>query len=245
MAMSPTYAPLNVLKPVCDGVRIVDGPLIDFGPPWLHFPFPTRMTVVRAGEALFVHSPTPLTTDLAEAVRGLGAPRWLIGPSTIHYWWLPEWRAAFPDAGLFLAPGVIERAKGRIASPHAVLDRDEGWPWSDAIRTWVFRGRGVSEVVFFHRASRTLILTDFIENFEAERIASPWARAIARLGGVIDPDGSMPRDMRLAYRRERPRLRAAMEEMIALDPARVILAHGRWYEENGAAELRRAFGWLL
>jgi hypothetical protein len=33
--------------------------------------------------------------------------------------------------------------------------------------------------------------------------------------------------------------------MIGWNPERVVLAHGRWYEKNGAAELRRAFGWLL
>jgi hypothetical protein len=29
--------------------------------------------------------------------------------------------------------------------------------------------------------------------------------------------------------------------MIAWEPERVILAHGRWYDRAGAAELRRAF----
>ena len=33
--------------------------------------------------------------------------------------------------------------------------------------------------------------------------------------------------------------------MIAWNPERVILAHGRWYDAGGAAELRRAFAWLL
>jgi hypothetical protein len=32
--------------------------------------------------------------------------------------------------------------------------------------------------------------------------------------------------------------------MIGWDPARIILAHGRWYERGGADELRRAFRWL-
>ncbi len=33
--------------------------------------------------------------------------------------------------------------------------------------------------------------------------------------------------------------------MIAWDPARVVIAHGRWFERDGAAALARAFGWLL
>src|SRR3546814_15961996 len=55
----------------------------------------------------------------------------------------------------------------------------------------------------------------------------------------------MPRDMRLAYWRNRGRLRAAVQEKIALAPHRVILAHGRWYRNDGTAQLRRAFHWLL
>jgi hypothetical protein len=33
--------------------------------------------------------------------------------------------------------------------------------------------------------------------------------------------------------------------MLEWQPERVILAHGRWYPENGVAELKRAFRWAL
>ena len=55
----------------------------------------------------------------------------------------------------------------------------------------------------------------------------------------------MPRDMRLTFARHRPQLKAAVEKMIAWNPERIIIAHGRWYTVGGAAELRRAFRWLL
>lgn len=96
---------------------------------------------------------------------------------------------------------------------------------------------------FFHRASRTLILNDLIENFEAEKIRSRLMRWLTWLGGVQDPDGQMPRDMRLTF--DKARLRAAVETMLAWAPERIILAHGRWYERDGTKELRRAFRWLL
>jgi hypothetical protein len=69
-------------------------------------------------------------------------------------------------------------------------------------------------------------------------------RALTWLGGAQDPDGAMPRDMRMSYR-DKARLKAAVEIMIGWNPERIILAHGRWYERNGADELRRAFRWLL
>jgi hypothetical protein len=97
-------------------------------------------------------------------------------------------------------------------------------------------------VEFFHRASRSLVLTDLIENFEPQKLPR-LMRWLTWFGRVQHPDGQMPRDMRLAFPRQR--LRAAVEMMIGWNPERVILAHGRWYEQNGADELRRAFRWLL
>src|SRR3546814_11828904 len=49
-----TYPPLNVLKPVCRDIWIVDGPLIGFGALGIRLPFPTRMTIVRLEGGLFI-----------------------------------------------------------------------------------------------------------------------------------------------------------------------------------------------
>jgi hypothetical protein len=238
------YPPLDTLKPVANDVWIVDGPLIRFGPPLLRMPFSTRMTIVRLAGALFVHSPTPLSDALRAQLAAIGAPCWIISPNRIHYWWIPDWHKAFPDAAVYLAPKVREQAGARIDFDCSTLDRAQGFPWDEAIATLPVTGRYMTEVVFFHRPSRTLILTDFIENFEADKLQSWWMRVLTRLGGVRDPDGSMPRDMRATYR-DRAALKAAVETLIGWNPERVILAHGRWYPRDGASELRRAFRWLL
>ena len=241
-----TYPPLNTLKPVCENVWIVDGPVIAFGMPWPKLPFPTRMTVIRlAGGDLFIHSPTPLVPQLKAEIEKAGRVRFIIGPNRIHYWWVPEWKAAFPDATVYLAPRTLDQAKGHIACESFPLDRDRGYPWDAEIATLPVEGGYMTEIVFFHRPSRTLLLTDFIENFEPNKLGSFLMRLLTKLGGVQDPDGQMPRNLRLTYAKQKPQLKAAVEQMIAWDPARVILAHGRWYRENGAGELARAFRWLL
>jgi len=96
------------------------------------------------------------------------------------------------------------------------------------------------ELVFFHRGSKTLILTDLIENFEADKMPW-WALPLLKLGRVCHPDGRMPRDMAASFRRKPHHLKELVDTMIAWEPERVILAHGRWYDRAGAAELRRAF----
>jgi hypothetical protein len=241
-----TYPPLNTPKPVADDVWVVDGPVIRFGPRWLEMPFPTRATILRLAEhRLLVYSPTPLDDALKADIARLGRPCWIIGPNRLHYWWIPDWQAAYPEARIFLAPGIKQQAGERLACDGDLLDRPSGYPWDDTIATLPVAGRYMTEVVLFHHPSRTLVLTDLIENFEAGRIDSPVMQFLVWAGGVRDPDGGTPRDMRLTFARNSAELKAAVIRMVEWNPERIILAHGRWYERDGSAELRRAFRWIL
>lgn len=238
------YEPLFTLKPVAPDIWVVDGPVIRF----YGMPFPTRMTVIRlSGSGLFIHSPVALGPGLSEALAELGEMAHLISPNWIHYAWIPDWQRAFPKARAWASPGVRERAASRGVA--IAFDGDLGAEappeWADEIDQMIVEGSPLHrEVVFFHRASRTLVLTDLIENFEPAKVPF-WFRPLIWLGGVSDPDGKTPLDMRISFRRGRAQARAAVERMIGWGPERVILAHGRWYERNGVAELRRAFRWLL
>ncbi|WMT90937.1 DUF4336 domain-containing protein [Pelagibacterium sp. H642] len=241
-----TYPPLDTLKPIAQDIWIVDGPIIEFGMPWPKMGFPTRMTVVRLSDGtLFIHSPTPLSAGLKSEIEAEGAPAYVIGPNRIHYWWVPEWHTAYPEAKVYLAPRIREQAGKRITFPTNEITNPSGFPWDAEIATLPISGDFMTEIVFFHRRSRTLILTDLIENFEPEKLSNPLMRLVTRLGGVQAPDGQMPRDMRLTYRRNKTDLRNAVETMISWNPERIVIAHGRWFPADGANELRRAFRWLL
>lgn len=241
-----TYALLNTLKCVTEHLWIVDGPIIRFGMPWPTMPFPTRMTVVRlSGERLFIHSPTHLTPELRIEIETIGRPCWIIGPNRFHYWWISEWRAAFPDAFVYLAHGVKEHAGGHIHFHGLPLREASGYVWDTDLATLPVSGAYMTEVEFFHYPTRTLILTDLIQNFEPWKLNSFVMQTLTRLGGVQDPDGQMPPDMRMTFMKQRGELKAAIETMLQWNPERIILAHGRWYEKDGTNELRRAFRWLL
>ncbi|TPN96577.1 DUF4336 domain-containing protein [Mesorhizobium sp. B1-1-5] len=238
------YEPIDVLKPVAPDLWIVDGPQIGFGVGPFEFPFTTRMTVMRLRNGdLIVHSPVALTPALRSAVELLGPVRFLVAPNSLHYWWLPDWKAVFPGAEVLAVRGLRERAKRPIAVDRLLVGR--GSPWPAEVDLLVVRGDVLTEAVLFHRASQTLVLTDLIENFEPGRIHSWFLRLIVRLAGAADPDGKAPIDMRLSFFRRRRTLRAAVDQMLAWQPERVIIAHGRWYDKDGTAELRRAFRWVL
>ncbi len=227
----------------------MDGPVIEMAFPLVDIPFPTRMVVVRLSSgALWIHSPTRLSEGLAAEIEALGPVTHLVSPNAIHYAWIPDWAARWPQATAWASPGVRERAASQGISVAFQADLQDQAPaaWAEDLDQLIFRGSSaLPEVVFFHRASRTLLLTDLIENFERAHVRGPlwW---LVRLAGTADPDGKAPLDLRGTYggRDRREQARACLERMLAWAPERVILAHGRWYERDGVAELQRAFRWL-
>ena len=241
------YEPINTLKPVDDDIWIVDGPLVHMAMYGLQIPFSTRMTVIRlANGDLFLHSPTELVDSLKAEIDAIGRVRHLISPNKIHYTFIAQWGEAYPDAIKWASPGVRERAASQGID--VTFDRDLGDEpdpaWAAEIDQVVFRGsRFMDEVEFFHKPSRTLILTDLIENFERDRVARKYA-FLLKMAGTVDPDGKAPIDLRMTFWGHKDQAREAYARMLAWEPERIILAHGRWYPENGVAELKRAFRWL-
>lgn len=148
-------------------------------------------------------------------------------------------------AEIHLAPEIKRQAGARLDFDGALLDRQSSYGWDDQIATLPITGSYITEVEFFHHASRTLLLTDLIENFEPQKLGTLAMRLLTRLGGVQHPNGSTPRDLRGAFSKNLPNIRAAVEKMIDWNPERIVLAHGRWYESEGQTELRRALRWIL
>jgi len=70
-----------------------------------------------------------------------------------------------------------------------------------------------------------------------------YERLVLMLMGIAEPDGKTPPDWRATFR-NRAAARESLAQILAWQPDKIILAHGRCYETNGTAELRRAFRWL-
>ncbi|MDV4145153.1 DUF4336 domain-containing protein [Shimia sp. FJ5] len=243
--MATGYEPLNTLKPIGKDIWIVDGPAIRF----YGMPFSTRMTVVRlANGDLWLHSPVAYDAALARALEALGPIRHLIAPNWIHYAYVGAWQEVYPEAKAWAAPGVAERAEKHgvaMRVDHDLRGDAAEAPWRGEIKQRIIEGSKIHrEAVFFHEASKTLILTDLIENFEPEKIPW-WMRIAGRFGRIIAPDGQMPRDMQMSFMGHHDTLRAGIEEMIGWEPERIVIAHGAWFEGDAVAELRRAFRWVL
>ena len=241
------YEPLFQLKPIAENIWIVDGPAIEMPFGLAKVPFSTRMTVVRlANGKLWCHSPIQPNQALLDSLDQLGEVAYLIGPNKLHYAYLQAWKDLYSQAQVWLAPGIDQRARAqKIPLPQGQELTDQAPPdWSAELDQVFFKGsRFMQEAVFFHKASKTLILTDMIENIETHQM-KPHQRLLYRLGDNAYPHGKTPRDLRLTFLGHKSEAKASFEILKNWKPEKIILAHGQCFLENGQEELDRAFKWV-
>lgn len=237
------YDPINVYKPVAPDIGIVDGPIEYLTSAGIRMPMPftTRMTVVRLGNGdLFLHSPIVFDERLAVELQELGTIRHLVSPNQFHYAHIGEWQQAFPDTVAWASPGVRGRARARQVDAHFNRDLESDPPdeWRKDMDQTLVPGGIFKEFVFFHKASRTLILTDTIINIELDKIGEPW-RTATRLSAMYHPRGQIFFGMRLPLWFQRTKRRAAFGKIRSWQPERILLSHGRCFHENAEEALGR------
>lgn len=217
---------------------IADGPETSV----IGFRYPTRMAVIRlSGGGLFIWSPTALTDDLRSAVDALGPVRFLIAPNALHHLFLDDWRRVYPDARLYEPPGLREK-RPDIAF-HGELGDAPADEWADDIDQVPIRGNLITtEVVFFHRASRTAMFTDLIQHFSPTWFTG-WRAVLARLDLMTAPDPAVPRKFRRSFI-DRRAARRGLERILAWPVRKVLMAHAAPVEEDGHAFIDRTFAWL-
>ncbi|NMO18543.1 DUF4336 domain-containing protein [Pyxidicoccus fallax] len=240
------YAPLSTLKPLSDGIWWVDGPVMRMSVGPVSLPFPTRMAIIRLRSGgLWVWSPTAPTPELFAEVDALGPVEHLVSPNRFHYAAIPAWKQRYPRATAWASPGVRERARSQNIDVAFEADLGDTPPpaWAHDLDQRVFRGsRFMEEVVFFHRASSTLIVADLVMALEPDRVR-PRLRWLLTLGGTMWP-GQTPREVRLTSWGRKAQARASSQHLLEWRPRQVLLAHGRCYLDAATARLERAFAWL-
>ena len=243
---SELYEPVNVYKPIASDIGIVDGPCeyLTVAGVKMPMPFTTRMTVVRlANGDLFLHSPVAFDEGLAAELQALGTVRHLVSPNQFHYAHIGEWQKAFPGTIAWASKGVRQRARARRVDVHFTRDLASAPPedWSREIDQALVPGGIFKEFVFFHRNSGTLILTDTIMNFELDKLAQPW-RTFTKLSGMHAPRGEIFFGMRIPLWLQRTKTKEVIRKICSWQPQRIVLSHGRCFDENADEVIHRIFG---
>jgi len=224
------------MKQLDDGLWIADQSLrvagVDLG---------ARMTVVRLADgSLLLHSPIRPTKELIDEVGALGRVSAIVAPNRFHHMFAGPWMEAFPGTPLFVAPG-LETKRADLAIAGVLSDTPEPI-WQGSLDQAVLHGIPLTnEVVFFHRASRTLIATDLAFHIGPDHPA--LTRLLFRVSGAY---GRLaPTFLERFLVRDRARCRAAIERILDWPFERVIVAHGTVVESDGRRQLARGYAWLL
>jgi glyoxylase-like metal-dependent hydrolase (beta-lactamase superfamily II) len=203
----------------------------------------TRMNVVRLGDgALLVHSPTPVDDVLAAEIAALGSVACIVAPNCYHHLHVTPFLTRFPGAKVYGAPGLAQKRPDLTLA--GTLDDGAAVPWAGVLDQISLAGAPkLNEVVFLHRASRSLLVTDLLFN-----VTTPdnWLTGLVlRLMGTYKRLGPS-RLLRWRLTKDRPALKASVERMLAWDFVRVIPGHGEVFESPEARERTRAsLGWIL
>ncbi len=220
---------------------LADGPAVRGGAGFL---FPTRMAVIRLprGGGLWVWSPVALTPDLRSAIEALGPVRHIVAPNSLHHTFLAEWAAAYPEARVHAAPGLTQHVAGTAI--HATLGDEPDPTWSGVVDQVVVRGNRITtEVVFFHRRSATVLVTDLVQQIPQGWYRG-WRAVVARLDLLTAARPSVPRKFRMATT-DRSAAREGIRRILEWPAEGLVMAHGAPIPSGGSEALRNAFGWLM
>ena len=228
-----------MLTKVDTGLWVYDGPSVQF----YHVPFPTRMVVVQLdNNELWIHSPCHLDTELQNEIEKLGVVKYLISPNKLHHLFLKEWIDAYPESKCYASPGVAQK-RPDILFYKELSDTPET-QWQGMIEQLVFRGSfAMEEVIFYHRNSKTLIVTDLVENF-APHSLNCIQRIFARIAGILAPNGKTPLDWRLTFIFNKKVANSCLQNIISWKPERLIMSHGQIIEKEATEFLQKSFSWL-
>nr|AYM54005.1 hypothetical protein [Pyxidicoccus fallax] len=222
-----------MLQPVVDGIHVLTVPfkvgLFDLG---------GRMTVIRLPDGgLWVHSPVRFSPEARAAVDALGPVRFLLAPNLWHHLAMQDWAAAYPEAKV-AAPAGLRRKRPDLRIDLELGDTPDAG-WAGVIDQVHVRGMPeFDEYVFFHRPSRTVLLTDLA--FNIHRTDSWLTRTYLKFSGAWRQLGTTYL-ARAVLMKDMGAVRASLDKVLAWNAERVVVCHGDVVERGGQEALANAF----
>jgi hypothetical protein len=212
------------------------------------------MTVIRLSNGqLIVISPIALTPELIAELDALGPIAHQIAPNRYHHLFASPFKQQYPQAKFWAANGLQEKrpdlAIEQIITANAGdIDGELFYqqfvgievPSTGTLQP-IRQSDPLNEVVFYHPATSTLIITDIAFHFDRQ---NSWeTRLIGRLLGSYQ--ALRPTLLEKWCLKDRDAVERSVRAVLQWDFDRVIVAHGSIIETNGKAMLKAGYEWLL
>lgn len=208
----------------------------------------TRMTVIRMNNGeLVIISPIQSDELFIHQLNQIGQVTYIICPNLYHHLFVTDFQKVYPEAKLWATSGLETKR------PDIQIDKiisDEQNKVLDEIDCLLFNGfktlalSGASllnEWVFFHRNSRSLILTDTAFHFD-ESFAMTTQLTARIMGGYKQLRPSLLEKLATT---EKDRVKQSVRRVLAWDFERVIMAHGSIIEKDGKRRFKEGYEWFL
>jgi hypothetical protein len=200
-----------------------------------------RMTVIRLADGkLMLHSPCEIDDHMRRALAEIGEVAYIVAPGTFHHLHVQSAQVAFPEAKTYICPG-IERKRPDLDFDWLLGDNAPP-AWAGQLDQVLVRGnRWISEVAFFHRVTRTLILVDLVENItdstpHVDWQLKLWWKVVFHMWNTPKPAP----EYQLGWS-DKEAARASLRRILRWDFDQVILAHGELIEADARQVVERAW----
>ena len=227
------------LKKWDDGIWTLEGDKVHM----FTVPFETRAIIIRLNQNKnAMISPVKVNPLRIKEVQSLGSISYLIAPNNFHHLYLNDWKKIYPEATIW-GPARLHKKRKDVEFVEGICPESDQI-WNEKMAIEVFKGSNfLDEIIFLHIPSKTLIVTDVIQNHSPSKNNLFW-KVIKRFAGILAPNGGIPKDLKLTIR-NKALAKKSIEKILTWDFNRIILGHGQCIEKGGKEYFKNAFNWLI
>ena len=208
----------------------------------------TRMTVIKLlNSSLVIISPIKIDSQIQQQLDSIATVRYIIAPNLFHYLYLDRVQQIYPQAQTIAPPGLAAKQPDlkidRVFTQNPIeFDSELEFVRFEGFRVFMPpQVKIINEIVFYHPASKTLIITDSAFNFDR---SFPLTTQLA--AKVLGSDRELkPYLLDKIASQDKQKLKQSIDKILAWDFQRVIMAHGTIVEHEAKAQLSAGYQWLL
>ena len=208
---------------------------------WKKSPMGRRMTVLQVGAGeLAVHGAVRMSEPDMQRLDAIGRVAYVIAPNPFHASEAPWYADRYPAAKT-LVPAAMRRKQERRMRIDGTIE--ESWPVELAgeLEALLIDGLRLPETAYWHRRSKTLVVTDLVMNFGNDHFKGIF-KPLMRINGIVDHFG--PSRLLRSAIQDKAALRDSLARVMQWDFDRVVMSHGRVLEKDGKPRMAQAFGFL-
>lgn len=195
---------------------------------------PIKMTLVRLQTGVVLISPLPNIERFTTQINAFGKVTDIVAPNLYHNLGIPKASEIYPNARLWGAPGF--RQKLPNINWHQEITSGN-WPYQQELAVIFIEGMPkMNEVVFIHRNSKTLVVTDLCFNHIHGKGLGYWI--IFNLFGTYKRFAVSKLFLKMV--KDRKAFIKSVHMLLSEEFDKIVIPHGEIITNNGREKLQEA-----